>query len=192
MMEDVAKRFNEIEEEFYELDKENKKAKMRLEFNKPSDIFVFNAITKKPTFTDDFIDWIKCAFEYAPRKYMIDLDVSFKDMENYDEETLKELFYANTLLEAKRAYKTTISKNRVAIGLVVLGVFLLIALLLVRTLWKSGGVAKEIITYIMDIGATVTFWEALTILIVENKEKRDLNKQYLMRFSSISFHKEKK
>jgi len=56
-------------------------------------------------------------------------------------------------------------------------------------LWTSENVIKSIISYIMDIGATVTIWEALTILIVENKEKRDLNIDLLRRFDSIRFHK---
>ena len=162
---------------------------MKLEFNKPSDIFDFNAITKKPTFTDDFFEWIKCSFEYAPRKYRIDLDISFDDLEGYDEETLNSLFYSNILLEAKRSYKTTLKKNRIAISLIILGVIFFISMLLITNLWTSENVIKSIISYIMDIGATVTIWEALTILIVENKEKRDLNIDLLRRFDSIRFHK---
>ena len=38
------KEFLDIEKEFYELDKENKIAYMKLEFDKPSDIFDQNTI----------------------------------------------------------------------------------------------------------------------------------------------------
>ena len=48
--------------------------------------------------------------------------------------------------------------------------------------------AKEIISYIFDISVTVTFWEALTILIVENKEKRKTDIEILKRFKTIKFH----
>ena len=40
----------------------------------------------------------------------------------------------------------------------------------------------------MDIGTTVTFWEALTILIVENKEKSDITMNLIKRYGNINFH----
>ena len=47
--------FKTIEEEFFDLDKQNKKAKMKLEFARPSDLFDNIAITKIPVLTDEFL-----------------------------------------------------------------------------------------------------------------------------------------
>ena len=41
--------------------------------------------------------------------------------------------------------------------------------------------------YISDIATTVSFWEAMTILVVEQKEKRAYLKNLKSRFSSIRF-----
>lgn len=71
-MKEVLKRIKDNEENFFDLDKENKIALMKLEFDNPNDIFDLNSITKTPLLNDDFIDWLKCSFEYAPDKYKID------------------------------------------------------------------------------------------------------------------------
>lgn len=185
----LAREFNNIENNFFELDHENKIAHMKLEFSKPSEIFDTNSITKTPVLSDDFNEWIKAAFEYAPRKYKICLDISFDDMENYSEEYLRDIFYKNMMLEGKKVFNKVGIKNKIAIGLLITGFILLVSMILSLSLWKDGGIAKEIISYIFDIATTVTFWEALTILIVENKEKRDLTKNYIKKFESIVFHK---
>lgn len=49
--------------------------------------------------------------------------------------------------------------------------------------------AKDIICYVMDVGTTVTIWETLRILIVENKRNRDLRKDLAKKYNAISFHK---
>ena len=185
----LAEDFKNIENDFFELDHENKKAHMKLSFSKPSDIFDVNSITKLPVLSDDFNDWIKASFEYAPRKYKIDLDIGFDDMEGYEEEQLKEIFHKNMLLEGKKNLKQTALKNKIALGLVITGLISLIAMILLLSLWKDGDVAKEIVSYVFDIATTVTFWEAMTILIVENKEKRDLTKNFIRKYDSITFHK---
>ena len=101
-MPNLLRRYQNIESEFFELDQENKKALMKLEFDKPSSIFDKNAVTKIPVLSDEFLSWIIASFEYAPKNYKIDLDIAFEDMENYNGEELKEIFFKNLILEAKR------------------------------------------------------------------------------------------
>ena len=188
-MGEIKEKFENIENEFFELDHENKKALMRLEFEKPSDIFDKNAITKIPVLSDDFIEWVKSAFGYAPSKYKIDLVISFNDLESYSEEELRNIFFKNIILEGKKALEDNVSKNKIALGLIGLGTLFLIGMILLKGFWTDGGVFEEIVSYILDIACTVTIWEALTILIVENKEKRDLAKNLIKKFDSISFIK---
>lgn len=183
------KEYQNIEKDFFELDEEGKIAFMRLEFARPSDIFDANSITKIPVLNDDFLEWIKAAFEYAPRGYRIDLSVCFEDLEGYAEDDLERIFTKNLVLEAKRTINQSRRKDIIAWNLVGLGFLLLGSMLLMTGLWKDGGVAKEIVSYVFDIATTVTFWEALTILIVENKERRDLNRNFIRKFARISFRK---
>ena len=182
-------KFLNIEDDFFELDHEKKVAFLKLEFEKPSAIFDTNAVTKKPVLSDEFMDWVKSSFEYAPRKYKINLEVLFDDTEGYDEEELKKIFVANVILEAKKAHNETLTQNRIAWKLVGLGVIFFTIMMLVTNLWTDGGVVKNIVSYIMDIGTTVTFWEAMTVLIVKNKEKRDLYGNLIRRYDSVSFCK---
>lgn len=187
-MKEVLKSIKDNEENFFDLDKDNKIALMKLEFDNPNDIFDKNAITKTPILNDDFIEWLKCSFEYTPEKYKIDLDISFNDMGGYSEHELKDIFYKNVLLKGKETFNETRRKNKVAIGLILLGIIFFIIMLLINNLWVNGGLFKEILSYIMDIGTTVTFWEALTILIVENKEKSDITLNLIKRYGNINFH----
>lgn len=184
-----VKDFINLEEEFFELDKESKMANMKLEFESPIEIFDKNSITKTPVFNDEFTEWMQAAFEYAPRGYKINLDVAFNDMGEYTSEDLKSFFLKNTALEFKRSQRKMNLKNKIAFVLIGLGLVLLIALLLVTALWKDGGTAKEIFTYVFDIATTVTFWEALTILVVENTERRNYMGSLLKKFKNIEFHK---
>ena len=185
----LFKRYKNIEDEFFDLDHENKKALMKLEFEKPSDIFDKNAVTKLPVLSDDFLDWVLACFEYAPHNYKIDLDIAFTEMEGYSEEQLKDIFFKNMVLEGKKSLKTTHVKNFIALGLAITGLVLLISMILLMSLWNDGGIAKEVISYIFDIATTVTFWEAMTIWIVENKEKRELTGRFVRKYDSITFHK---
>lgn len=181
--------YKDIENEFFELDHEKKIALMKLHFSKVSDIFDTNSLTKQPIMSDDFLDWIKSAFDYAPKKYKIDIDISFDDLEDYSEEELEKLFLKNVFLEAKKSGRDIIAKNKIALNLIVLGLIFLVTMILITSLWKDGGVIKEIISYIMDIACTVTIWEALTILIIDNKEKREYSKNLMKKFDKIIFHK---
>ena len=75
-MNQKIKEYINIEEDFFNLDKENRLAHMKLEFVTPRDLFDTNSITKTPVFNDEFTEWLKASFEYAPKKYKIDLDIA--------------------------------------------------------------------------------------------------------------------
>ena len=42
-----------------------------------------------------FVEWLKEALEYSPKKYKIDLNVTFDDLGEYTEEELKFIFQKN-------------------------------------------------------------------------------------------------
>ena len=186
------KGLNNIEKDFFDIDEENKVAHMKLEFSNPNEIFDQNSITKIPTLNDDFIEWLGIAFEYCPKKYKIDLDITFDDLNGYSTEELNTIFVKNVALEFKRYKRKANLKNKIAYNLIIIGLIFLISMILLTSLWKEENIAKDIISYIFDIATTITFWEALTILIVENKERRDYMKNIAKRFKSINFYQKDK
>ena len=61
-------KYNNIEEEFFEIDKEKKLAKISLSFDRVSEIFDLNYISKMPVLSDDFMEWITSAFSIIPSR----------------------------------------------------------------------------------------------------------------------------
>ena len=178
-----------IENNFYELDEENKIAYLNLEFTSPDEIFDKNSITKIPVVSDDFLSWIDSSLEYTQKKYKVNINVWFDDLNGYTEEELNDIFMKNMILEFKKNEREKISKDRIAYSLIGIGVLFLIITLLITGLWNEKTLFREIITYILDIATTVVIWEALNILIVENRENKSYLRNTMMRFKSITFHK---
>lgn len=176
--------FKNIEKEFFEIDETEKLAKVNLHFDKVSDILDKNYLSKTPVFSDEFNDWILSALNLIPSKYKIDLKISFDDYENYDKDELNKVFGKNILLDAKSKLSEVKSRNKIGFIFMGMGFFFLISMILITHLWTSEGLLKTIFSYVADILATVTFWEALSILVLQGRERR-LEYKNLMRFLSV-------
>ncbi|MDD7735932.1 MAG: hypothetical protein PT941_04035 [Bacillales bacterium] len=184
----IIKKF-EVEREFFDIDDENKRTNFNLEFSSPEDIFDPNLKSGVPALSDDFVEWLKEALEYSPKKYKIDLNVTFDDLGEYTEEELKFIFQKNMMLEYKKMKRNEFSKNRLAYSLIGVGIVLLISTFTILSMWKNIGLIYEIFSYILDIATTVVFWEALTILLVEGRERKFYLKQMITRFDKVVFKK---
>ncbi|MBR2281534.1 MAG: hypothetical protein IJ863_02810 [Spirochaetales bacterium] len=180
-------RYVSIEDEFFEIDKESKVAKARLCFDSPDDIFDRNYNVRKPVLNEDFIGLTRELFGYVPNRYKIDLTVQFKDMKGMTEQELKDIYNDNLLFEYKA--RNTVSKHndRTAIGLIVIGVLLFFGMLVMKHIWPGDSILKDICTYVADIATTVTFWEALYILVVVSRENLSDVSAMITRFSDIHF-----
>lgn len=179
--------FEKIEEDFFEIDRKQQSAGIRLTFDKVSDIFDINYMTKMPVLSDDFMEWIASAFNIIPSRYKIELSVSFKDYEGYTEKQLNEIFWKNILLDARSKWENQKKRNSIAYGLIAVGIVFFIGMILTELRWDTESVMKTIVSYISDIATTVAFWEAMTILIVERKEQRSYLKAVRKRFIGVSF-----
>ena len=181
----------DIEDHFFSLDKKNKEANFILEFKSPSEIFDNNCKTKIPMLSDDFSEWISCAIDYTPINYKVNLNVYFDDLEGYKVEELNDIFMKNMSLEFKHNKHNLFSKNKLAYGLIIIGVALLITSLLITSLWKEETIFKDIIFYLLDIATTVVVWEAMTILLVEDKERKSYYRRLFNKLENVSFHKKR-
>ena len=189
-MKNIIKKYENIEKEFFEIDEENKVAKVKLYFAAAPDVFDLSYETKKPVLSDDFFDWVKTAFDIIPRKYKIDLDVRFGDLCGYDAEELKKIFTDNIFLEYKTQANERRTRRNIAYGLIGIGTVMLVGMILINALWNAENIFKTIFSYVADIAATVTYWEALNILVVEDKENRSYVTGLVKRFGGIKFSAE--
>ena len=159
-----------IEKEFVETDDEAKITKILLEFDTPEDILNQNFISKTPMLSHDFIDMLEDVCQTIKNKYKVDLTVRFRDMQGYSEEELKDIFHKNLELVSKGMYNEEQSRKRLAYMLIVTGFVFFFAMILINRLWVTESIWKDIFVYTADIATTVTFWEAMTILVVERRE----------------------
>ena len=178
-----------IESEFFDINEERKIATLRFRFSSPEDIIDVNSVTKIPVLNDEFSEWIAYALDYTPRRVKIDIDVSFVSMEGYTEEGLSEIFQQNVALEAKKTFREMRAKTILAYSLIGIGLLAFLLMVLLTHVFDTG-LAGEIVGYVSDIATTVAFWEALTILLVENRERKNAAIDVMKRFHSISFHAE--
>ena len=189
---EFVEKYNHIEEEFFILDKENNIANISLEFNNPSEIFDLNYVTKTPILNDEFTERIYSIFELVPNRYKINLNICFDSLEGYKEEELLDIFKKNILLEYKKLINSQHRQRRIALSFLGSGILVLIITLLLTFLWKDGGVLKEVIAYILDVIVYVVMWEAVTILVVDSRERNFKIKNAIKRFNKITFSKMEK
>lgn len=114
--------------------------------------------------------------------------MNIKELTNIDE-SFFDIDKKNIELELRNRIKENRKRRSIAIGLIATGFMFFIVMMLVQRSWESGSVWKNIFIYTADIATTVTIWEALTILVVEQKENRAYLKDLGSRFSSIHFTK---
>lgn len=179
--------FKSIEEEFFEIHKERRLAVIRLSFDRVSDVFDLNYITRKPIMSDDFMEWITDAFSIIPSRYKIKLVISFKDYEGYSKEQLDDIFRKNIILFAKSKRDGQRKRHSIAYGLIAVGMVFFVGMLLTEITWETESIVKTIVSYISDIATTVAFWEAMNILIVEKREQRSYLMAVEKRFAGVTF-----
>ena len=185
-------KYKRIEEEFFTLDKENNIANISLEFNNPSEIFDLNYVTKTPILNDELTERIYSIFELVPNRYKINLNICFDSLEGYKEEELLDIFKKNILLEYKKLINSQHRQRRIALSFLGSGILVLIITLLLTFLWKDVGVLKDFIAYILDVIVYVVMWEAVTILVVDSRERNFKIKNAIKRFNKITFSKMEK
>ena len=189
---EFVEKYNHIEEEFFTLDKENNIANISLEFNNPSEIFDLNYVTKTPILNDELTEWIYSIFKLVPNRYKINLNICFDSLEGYKEDELLDIFEKNILLEYKKLINSQHRQRRIALSFLGSGILVLIITLLLTFLWNDGGVLKEVIAYILDVIVYVVMWEAVTILVVDSRERNFKIKNAIKRFNKITFSKMEK
>lgn len=183
----TLKKYLNIEEEFFSVNKETKIASVALSFDSPEDIFDPNYQAKKPILNEHFLGLAHEIFDYIPNMYKIDLTVTFKDMGTWTEQSLKSIFETNMIFEYRAKNTHAKQNDRIALGLMFVGLVMFLGMLWLKHFWLGSALLKEIFSYVADIATTVTFWEALYILVVVRRENKGYTTNLVTRFSDIHF-----
>ena len=185
----TLKQAKDIEQVFFQLDQEKSVAQLQMEFQNPSEIFDLSIKMNVPRIQDDFINRVFELFELIPDNYKLDIRVVFDDLESYDEEELAEIIKMNILLENEILERRARKDNLLALSLCATGlIFFLISIYLGRS-WTDGGMAGEIVSFILDILATVPFWGAMEVFLIDNRRRRRTAADLAKRSYAITFHK---
>ena len=184
-----GKEFLSIHEDFFQLDEQDKLARVDLEFEAPSEIFFSAVQAGIPVLSEDFLTWLYNAFDYLPDRYKLDINVYFSDMKGYSEGQLEEIFRKNILLVLRILGEKARRRNRLLLILCATGLAFILLSAWLNQVWKEEGTVRDIVFFIMDIIATVPFWGAMDIYLVEGSERRRTAANIKKRFNSISFHR---
>lgn len=136
----------------------------------------------------EFLGCLFNAFDFIPDQYKLDIHVFFRDMEDYSEGRLEEIFRKNLLLELRILRQKARRRNRLVLILCWIGLAFVLLTAWLNRLWTDGGAVRDIAFFILDIVATVPFWGAMHICFVEGSERRKTAMNIRRRFNSISFH----
>ena len=181
------KQYQDVEQQFFDLDDENNIAYLWRNFESPGEILDLNAFSKIPLMNSDFVVWLTSLFDYVPKKYKLDITVCFDDLEGFDEDELAEICRQNIMLELKVQNRKAVKTNLLALGLCVLGILMIILYFSLDFIWDSEGSLKEIIMFVLEILATVPFWGAADIFFVGNSEQREAVRSFRKRFHAIKY-----
>ena len=178
------------EDSFFDIDKESNTAEVLLRYDRPGDIFDQRYETKTPLMSQEFTDSIRDMLEMIPEKYKIDLTIRFSDPDGCDEQTLTEILRQNLRLEVCKASRKIHRKDIIASVLILIGAAFFAVMMLVHNVWGRDTFLNDLLFYIADLATTVTIYEALSILLLQQGEYRlDLN-SLERRISSVRFELE--
>lgn len=189
-MKEIIHELRFIENEFFQIDGDI--VHLRLHYDSPDALFDSNAETKIPMLSDDFMEWLTETFNYVNRQHKLDIENELDDMGGFTETELADIFRKNIMLETKIRARETKRENDLAVRLFCIGVLMILLSIGVSVMWKEQGTAKEIVSFILEVMATVPFWGAGEIYFVSNNERRQRLMNYTRRFHRITFRQRTK
>ena len=178
----------EIEEEFADIDKENKATVFHMRYKSPSEILDPHAAEKTPELTEDFYYAIEKVFDRIPDRYTVSFDVAFDDLEGRSEEELADICYKNLLLKAKNYRQENKKRNCNALYILASSLVFAALAIMLGIVWSDGGFWKQLVRFVLEIVATVPVYCAAEVFLIDNKMNRRGVKNLAKRFKGIHLH----
>ncbi|MBP1555569.1 MAG: hypothetical protein J6U30_05775 [Oscillospiraceae bacterium] len=135
----------------------------------------------------EFVDSIKDTLKMIPMKYRIDLTVRFSDPDGWNEQMLTDILRKNLRLQVGKASREVRRKDLIAVLLIVIGAVFFALRMLVHGVWGRDSFLNDLLYYVADLATTVTMYEALTILLLQQGEFRIDLRNIERRISSVRF-----
>ncbi len=179
----------ELLKKYYEIDEEKKLVKVKLAYQKASELFANDFSSKDyPEFNPEILSRVSQIIAHIPLGYKIDLQFAIKDYEGYEAKKLLESF--NDAIEMSH-YSTLSEGKKSGLQIALLLIAGIICLVLKNTGegagWFGEGSTKELISEIIDITGWVFVWEAVSIIFLSPSEERARAIRFRTRIESISF-----
>ena len=178
-----------IEDKFFDLDHEKHIAYMDLTYECPSDLFDKDVFTKEPMISDELISGLTSMFSYLPIGYKLDIRINFNDMEGYSEEDLRTLFVQNLELELMAKVRNNFYDYLIAFSFCAIGLGFVLVSILLKNYWTQPTIFQQILIFLADTMATVPFWGALDVLVVQRITQKKEFTNIARRFGNIEFKK---
>ena len=180
----------DIEKQFFYFDEEKKVVCLSRAFEAPEEILDLNAHTKTPVMRQDFVEWLTGLFDYVPKKYKLDIEITLRDLGGFSEQELTDICRKNMILERKIQTRKANKQNILAFFLCTTGLSLVLLYIWLESVWISDGAINAVIMFILEILATVPFWGAIDIFLVGNGEQRTIVQLAKKRFHAITIKKD--
>ena len=185
----MIKELQDIEHKFFEIDEDRKLAKIVLQYERPEVLFDHTIVSGAPLMRPEILGAIERTFALVSPKYMLDLTLRFDEMGTYSEENLMDALKKNFALEVKSKRAASERRSKLARGFFASGLLTFFLMVMFRFVWITESAWSEFFFYLFDIAATVSLYEAVTILSVEREEKQAVIRDLHKRFSGIHFEK---
>lgn len=190
----VKTRQIELLKKYYEVDEENKKVKIKLAYEKASELFTNDyASEEHPEFQPDIIGRVTQIVNRIPLPYKADIEFAIDDYEGHDPKSLLESFNDAVEMNHYGVIGEGRKKGLQIALLLVAGIVALVFKVAGETNgWFGEGSTSEIISEIIDIAGWVFVWESVSIMFLSPSEERLQSIKLRTRVSSISFVNEEK
>ena len=185
----MVKELQDIEHEFFEIEEDRKLANIVLQYERPEVLFDHTIVSGAPLMRPEILGAIEKTFALVSPKYMLDLTLRFDEMGTYSEENLMDALKKNFALEVKSKRAASERRSKLARGFFASGLLTFFLMVMFRFVWITESAWSEFFFYLFDIAATVSLYEAVTILSVEREEKQAVIRDLHKRFSGIHFEK---
>ena len=129
-----------------------------------------------------FIDELRLRFPNPCRALNI-----CSDPDGWNEEMLTDILRKNLRLQVGKASREVRRKDLIAVLLIVIGAVFFALRMLVHGVWGRDSFLNDLLYYVADLATTVTMYEALTILLLQQGEFRIDLRNIERRISSVRF-----
>lgn len=184
---ETGKNYLSIEKEFFEMDEDSKTALIRMEYESPDEILKSSTTSKTPMMTEEFLEEVVGMFDLVPDNYHLALRLVFDEMGGYTKEQMTEILKKNIMLVIKSRNRIAHRHNMLALTMVGIGILLILLFVWISKIWTEESEARSIAEFILEIVATVPFWAAMEIYIIDNSERRRTLMNLRRRFRRIEF-----